>query len=47
LGEKRMAVDSLKNAIAIGYAEFEWLKRDTDHESIRNEPEFIELIKGK
>jgi len=47
LGEKRMAVDSLKNAIAIGYAEFEWLKRDTDLESIRNEPEFIELIKGK
>jgi len=47
LGEKRLAVDSLKNAIAIGYAEFEWLKRDTDLESIRSEPEFVEMIKGK
>lgn len=47
LGEKRLAIDSLKNAIAIGYAEFEWLKRDTDLESIRNEPEFVEMIRGK
>jgi serine/threonine protein kinase/Flp pilus assembly protein TadD len=47
LGEKRLAIESLKNAIAIGYAEFEWLKRDTDLESIRSEPEFQELIKGK
>ncbi len=47
MGEKKLAIDSIKNAIAVGYAEFEWLKRDTDLESIRNEPEFLELIKGK
>ncbi len=30
-----------------GYENFAWIKRDPDFESIRNEPEFIELIMGK
>lgn len=47
MGEKRLAIDALKNAIASGYANFEWLMRDTDLDSIRNEPEYIELVKGK
>jgi len=47
MGEKNLAIDSIRNAIATGYAEFEWLKRDSDLESIKNEPEFLELIKGK
>ena len=47
LGEKKLAIDSIRNAIAAGYAEFEWLKRDSDLENIKNEPEFLELIKGK
>jgi serine/threonine protein kinase/Tfp pilus assembly protein PilF len=47
LGEKRAAVETLKAAIDAGHANFEWLKRDPDLESIRNEPQYIELMKGK
>jgi Flp pilus assembly protein TadD len=46
-GEKHLAVESLKNAIIAGYGNFEWLKRDPDLEDIRNEPGYIELMKGK
>jgi len=47
MGEKKLALESLKNAFTVGYANYDWLKRDTDLEPIRNEPEFIELMKGK
>jgi non-specific serine/threonine protein kinase len=47
LGDKRKAIESLKGAIHAGYQNFEWLARDPDLESIRNEPEYIELMKGK
>jgi serine/threonine protein kinase/Flp pilus assembly protein TadD len=47
LGEKRMSLDTLKSAIFAGHANFEWIKRDPDLDSIRNEPEYIELLKGK
>ncbi len=47
LGEMRMALDTLKNAIIAGHANYEWIKRDPDLDSIRNEPEYIELMKGK
>ena len=47
LGEKRLAVYTLKNAVTAGYENYEWIKRDTDLESIHNEPEYIELLKGK
>lgn len=47
LGEKALAIQALKNAIAAGYGFYEWIKRDTDLENIRGEPEFIELMKGK
>jgi TolB-like protein/tetratricopeptide (TPR) repeat protein len=47
LGEKGLAIDSLKNSIAAGNENYEWLKRDPDLDSIRNEPEYLELIKGK
>jgi serine/threonine protein kinase/Flp pilus assembly protein TadD len=47
LGEKRLALDTLKNAFAVGYENYEWIARDTDLDSIRNEPEYIELMKGK
>jgi adenylate cyclase len=47
LGEHQLAVDALKSSFTIGYADFEWLKRDTDLDPIRNEPAYIELMKGK
>jgi serine/threonine protein kinase/Flp pilus assembly protein TadD len=47
LGEKRKAIDMLKGAILAGHANYEWLKRDPDLDSIRTDPEFIELTKGK
>ena len=46
-GDKSLALQSLKNAITTGYGFFEWIKRDPDLDSIRNEPEYIELMKGK
>ena len=47
LGDSRLAITTLKNAIAAGQEDFEWIKRDSDLESIRNEPEYIELMKDK
>jgi TolB-like protein/Tfp pilus assembly protein PilF len=47
LGEKHKAVELIKNAVAHGYENFDWIKRDPDFNSIRNEPEYIELVRGK
>jgi TolB-like protein/Flp pilus assembly protein TadD len=45
--EKKLAVESLKNAVKAGYENYEWIKRDPDFDNIREEPEYIELMKGK
>ncbi|MCX6138535.1 MAG: protein kinase [Ignavibacteriales bacterium] len=47
MGEKSMAFQSLKTAIAAGYENYEWLQRDTDLDPIRSEPEYDEVMKGK
>jgi serine/threonine protein kinase/Flp pilus assembly protein TadD len=47
MDEKSAAIQSLRDAVAAGYGNYEWLKRDTDLDSIRDEPEFKELVKGK
>jgi serine/threonine protein kinase/Flp pilus assembly protein TadD len=47
LGEETVAVELLANAVKNGYGNFEWIKRDPDFESIRSEPGYIELMKGK
>jgi serine/threonine protein kinase/Tfp pilus assembly protein PilF len=47
MDDKKLAIESLKNAFAAGYQDYEWVKRDSDLENIRQEPEFIELMKGK
>ena len=47
LGESSLAIESLRKALAAGWATYEWLKRDPDLDNIRNEPEFIEMIKDK
>ncbi len=47
MGEKDLAIETLKNAMTAGYQDYEWIKRDSDLDTIRNEPKFIELMKGK
>jgi serine/threonine protein kinase/tetratricopeptide (TPR) repeat protein len=47
LGEKQNAVELIKNAVAHGYENFEWIKRDPDFNSIRTEPGYIELMMGR
>ena len=47
LGEKMLALKTLKDALTAGYENYESLKRDSDLDNIRNEPEYIELLKGK
>jgi serine/threonine protein kinase/Tfp pilus assembly protein PilF len=47
LGEKELAIETLKNAMTAGYQDYEWIKRDSDLDNIRNEQKFLELMKGK
>jgi serine/threonine protein kinase/Flp pilus assembly protein TadD len=47
LGDKHLAAVTLRDSVAAGQEDFEWIKRDADLESIRNEPEYIELMRGK
>jgi serine/threonine protein kinase/Flp pilus assembly protein TadD len=47
LGEIDRAVKTFKNAIAAGFGNFEWIKRDPDLDNIREDPEYIELMKDK
>lgn len=44
IGEKKLALQSLRNSISAGLENFEWIRRDPDLESIRKEPEYAELI---
>jgi serine/threonine protein kinase/Tfp pilus assembly protein PilF len=47
LGNKDSGIKYLEQAIKLGYANYEWIKRDPDLNTIRNEPGYIELMKGK
>ncbi len=47
LGEKKQAVEMLKNAIKNGQEDFEWIKRDPDLDTLREEPEYIEIMNGR
>jgi len=47
MGESFLAVEALKNSMAAGLEDYEWIKRDPDFEGIRNDPGYIELMKGK
>ncbi|MGA9291514.1 MAG: protein kinase [Ignavibacteriaceae bacterium] len=46
IGEKSLALDCLKNSIRLGFANYEWIKIDSDLNSIRNDAEFTEIIKS-
>ncbi len=43
LGETRRAVATLRQAIDAGVRNFAWMKHDPDFNSLRDDPEFIEL----
>ncbi len=47
LGEIRLSVQTLRAAFAAGYHRGDWIKRDSDLDPIRNDPEYIELMKDK
>jgi len=47
LGDVKSAVQSLKSSIDAGLEDYEWLKTDPDFDTIRNDPSFMELLKGK
>ena len=47
INEKKLAIDSLITSVKAGHEDYEWFKRDPDLDSIRNEPEYIELMRGK
>ncbi len=45
LGETRRAVDTLRQAIEAGVLNYAWMKNDPDLDSLRGDPQFIELTK--
>jgi predicted Zn-dependent protease len=47
LNETRRAIDTLRQAISAGVTNFQWMKHDPDLNSLRADPEFIELTVGK
>ncbi len=47
VGDKKSSMKYILKAFENGYANYEWMKRDPDLNNIRNEPEYIELMKGK
>ncbi len=44
IGEKKIAINYLKDAVRLGFANFDWIKIDSDLNSVRNEIEFIHII---
>ncbi len=47
LREVRLAVKTLKESITAGHENYDWIKRDSDLDPIRDDPEYIELMEGR
>ncbi|MGH7746160.1 MAG: TPR end-of-group domain-containing protein, partial [Candidatus Dormibacteria bacterium] len=47
LAEPARAIETLRQAIAAGYATFSWIKQDPDINSLRDNPEFQALLAGR
>ncbi|MGK2962769.1 MAG: protein kinase domain-containing protein [Gemmatimonadaceae bacterium] len=46
-GQKAEAIDALKKALSHGFGHWKWIENDSDLDSIRDEPAFIELLSSK
>jgi len=46
LGEIPRALETLRQAIAVGYVNLSWIKQDPDMNALRDNPEFIALTSG-
>ena len=46
LGEKKLSLNYLRNSIRLGFANYDWMKIDSDLNSVRNDAEFNEIIKS-
>ena len=47
MNEKTLAIDTLRNIVAMGFEHYDWIKRDPDLENIREEKDYVELMKDK
>ncbi|HUN64937.1 MAG TPA: protein kinase [Bacteroidota bacterium] len=45
MGERQLALQSLRNAIIAGYENFDWAQRDPDLDAIRDDPSFAEMMR--
>jgi hypothetical protein len=46
MGETDRAIALLKQAVAKGFKDFDWMRRDADLESIRKDQRFVSLNGG-
>ncbi len=46
LGRKTEALETFRMAVAAGYGNLDWAKRDADLQCLRDDPEFIRLVSG-
>ncbi len=47
IGEKELAITALRNSINAGLENFDWIRRDPDLETIRSDPRYDEMMKGR
>ena len=47
LGQKAEAIETLRRSIVAGLEDYEWIKSDPDFDAIRNEPAYVDMMKGK
>jgi Flp pilus assembly protein TadD len=45
--QKHEAINTLRKAVDNGFGHWSWIEHDSDLDSLRNEPEFLELLSSK
>jgi Tfp pilus assembly protein PilF len=46
-GKKDLAISSLETALKLGYNDINYVKTDSALDSIRNEPDYVWLLRGR